>query len=893
MFGLSYDEGAVTKDALKELVRSAIREAERRNGATEQTPVSRFAKYKENPVDFFSDVLNHYLWSKQREICEALTKYDRVAVKSAHQVGKALTLDTPLPTPYGWTTMGEIQVGDKLYDERGKICRVTALSDIRIRDCYRIVFDDRSEICASGDHSWNVTSFLDRAKTRKNQKVRDWREHWNIGKTKTTIDLIEGGVDFDVRYNQSNWAIPLGLPIEGRFIDIGIPPYLLGIWLAEGTALNGSVTISHEDRDEIFSNLYSEGVEPVLRPSSMKNGAAVYNVPGLKSKLLELGLINNKHIPPAIMRSDYATRLSVLQGLMDGDGWKGEEGNKVKNRAAIALSNEKLANDVYELIVSLGFKVRVRTKLPVNTTNGKTGKLSYEMGFRPNVQVYRVKRKLDKCPGTDNTYQSSHTQRMIKSIERIDDALTKCITVDSPSRIFLAGRSFIPTHNSFLAGGVVTWWISSHPLRDAMAVTTAPTFPQVRSILWKEINRNHELGKLPGYTNQTEWFIDKEMVAFGRKPSDYSPAAFQGIHAKYLLGVLDEACGIPASLWPALESLVTNEGSKLLAIGNPDDPGTEFAKICKPGSGWHVIRISAFDSPAFTGEDVPSNVVERLVSRRWVEDMKRAWGENNPLYISKVLGEFPDVSDDTLVQPGWVADAVRRELPPESGDLNELGVDVARSIARNETVIYHRHGCQARLWKAIRTQDTMKIVGLIVQAVIETGARTIKVDDVGVGGGVTDRLKELVKEKSFNSPNPMSGVHVIGVNVGQPPIERRKDKKENIDPRVRYYNQKSQFSWELRERFREGLIDLDDDLDTQAQICAIRYENDSRGRLRIESKEDVQERLSKMGGMTGESGSPDRWDALVLVFAEVDERKPFVISDEALARSRIPMGARM
>lgn len=451
----------------------------------------------------------------------------------------------------------------------------------------------------------------------------------------------------------------------------------------------------------------------------------------------------------------------------------------------------------------------------------------------------------------------------------------------------VAVKSCHESGKSFVSGGIVAWWIAVHPPKEAMVVTTAPTFPQVRAILWKEINRNHARANLPGYTNQTEWLIDNELVAFGRKPEDNSPSAFQGIHAKHLLVVFDEACGVPRPLWDAGESLVANEGGKMLAIGNPDDPNTEFAAICRPGSGWHVITISAFDTPNLTGEKVPDVLKQMLISERWVEERKRRWGENSPIYLSKVLGEFPEVSDDSLVHPGWVSAAVARDLPPSPGDPNDLGVDVARSENRNETIIYHRYGDRARLWQALRTRDTMKIVGMVVQAAQETGARRIKVDDNGVGGGVTDRLTELAREREIDGRvNPFYGVQVIGVNVGVSAIERPSDRREKIDPRDRFVNLKSQLSWELRERFREGEIDLGDDLDTQVQICAIRYETNSKGKLKIESKEEVEERLRKLGGVTAESGSPDRWDALVLAFAEVEEKVPIVISDQLLALSR-------
>ena len=118
---------------------------------------------------------------------------------------------------------------------------------------------------------------------------------------------------------------------------------------------------------------------------------------------------------------------------------------------------------------------------------------------------------------------------------------------------------------------------------------------------------------------------NEELVAFGMKPDDFSPTAFQGIHAPFVLVLFDEACGIATPLWTAGESLVVNDESRMVAIGNPDDPTVEFAEICKPGSGWHVMEIGTFDSPNFTGESVPKRVAKQLIGRIYVEEKRRKW----------------------------------------------------------------------------------------------------------------------------------------------------------------------------------------------------------------------------------------------------------------------------
>lgn len=422
-----------------------------------------------------------------------------------------------------------------------------------------------------------------------------------------------------------------------------------------------------------------------------------------------------------------------------------------------------------------------------------------------------------------------------------------------------AVRSCHDSGKSFIAARAACWWIACHPPGEAFVVTSAPTFPQVRAILWREINRAHNRGQLPGYCNQVEWMLDNEIVAFGRKPSDEDPAAFQGIHARYVLVIFDEACGIPATLWDAADSLIANEGGRFLAIGNPDDPNTEFSRICQPGSGWNVIGISAFDTPNFTEEEVPDSLRPLLISQTWVEEKRRKWGVTSPVYISKVLGEFPEVSEDSLIPISWVRAAVERGTDQTilPGEPVEIGVDVARK-GRNETVLYLRRGSVGKLYAVGRKRDLMYVCGMVVNAVRETAAAKVKVDDTGLGGGVTDRLLEMQREGDF--PRTCT---IIPVNVGNKPL--------SDGSAERFFNLKAELCWQVRDRFESGDVSIDDDMDTQAQICAVRYSMNSKGKIVIESKDDLEERLRDVAGATGDSLSPDRFDALVLAFAELQE----------------------
>ena len=400
---------------------------------------------------------------------------------------------------------------------------------------------------------------------------------------------------------------------------------------------------------------------------------------------------------------------------------------------------------------------------------------------------------------------------------------------------------------SFTGSGATSWWLDVHELGSAFAVTTAPSWPQVEAILWREIRRRHREGNLPGrITLDCQWHMgeanskradsSEEMIAMGRKPADYDEDTFQGIHARYFMAVIDEACGIPESLWNSVLSLATNENARILALGNPDDPNSRFAKICKPGSGWKVIKISVFDTPNFTGEDtcavcgekLPEEMVESLVSPLWVEDRRRDWGEGSPIWVSKVLGEFPDVSDEYLISPALIEACHRNEL---SGlERGRYGADIAR-FGTDKSVVYRNRGGVLRLAREWSKQDTMSSAGNIAQIL---GPRNLPatIDVIGLGAGVYDRLRE----QRYNVA-PYQG------------------SQSAINPK-KFKNRRSESWWTFRELMEEGLIDLDPSDDVlAAQLGSVKWSVDSSGRIYIESKDDIRDR-----GLP----SPDRADAAVL-----------------------------
>jgi hypothetical protein len=403
---------------------------------------------------------------------------------------------------------------------------------------------------------------------------------------------------------------------------------------------------------------------------------------------------------------------------------------------------------------------------------------------------------------------------------------------------------------SRVASRAAAWWLETHPPGSARVVTTAPTGDQVKAILWSEINNAASVAEareqpFHGRINETEWKIGKQLVAFGRKPSDYNPHAFQGIHARYVLVILDEACGIIKHFWTAARAITTGEHCRILAIGNPDDPNSEFARVCASDK-WNVIKISAFDTPNFTGEPVPDELREVLVGPSYVEDMRTEYGEESPTYIAKVLGQFPSDSDDGVVRYSSLRACTAPEPIPRTDDQLlpvELGVDLG--AGGDETVIQERRGMVVgRVWRT-RTKEAMTAVGMIRNALEETGATSVKIDVIGIGWGVVGRLNELKSEGKI-------AASIVGVNVAEAASEPEK-----------YARLRSQIWWEIGRKLAEDRAIDFSQLEEQyrdklfSQLVAPKYTHDSSGRIVVEPKDETKKRLGR---------SPDNADGLLLAF---------------------------
>jgi replicative DNA helicase len=373
--------------------------------------------------------------------------------------GKGLALDTPLPTPSGWTTMGEVEVGDTLFDEEGKPCRVTNTSPIRRLDCYRVKFSDGTELVADGDHLWQ--GFITKATTyygKRAREAQDFRDVWD------STEVV------DMRTIASNMAgggagprIPSARPLDLPEADLPLDPYLLGVWLGDGDSRIG--WISNPD-DDIHDEIARRGYAIVDKTNQQR--CRRYKVEGLTDGLRVLGLLQNKRVPDIYLRGSEQQRRDLLAGLLDTDGWAPAEGGR---RVLFEVMSKPLAMGVRELAHSLGWKVSWQTKRA--KLNGRDMGTVWRVSIHAGQQPFKLGFKAARWNG-DLGQAKRCTRRTIVFVEPVDSVPTRCLSVDSSRSLYLATDAFIPTHNT---QGLVRSSVQAYAAGDVVLMNSLEMSP--------------------------------------------------------------------------------------------------------------------------------------------------------------------------------------------------------------------------------------------------------------------------------------------------------------------------------------------------------------------------------------------------------------------------------
>lgn len=374
------------------------------------------------------------------------------------RTGKCLDVNTPIPVPTGWKKMGDLKAGDKVFGTNGAQITVLAAHEVKHGlPCFEVKLSDGSSLIADSEHLWGVERFY--------WKAPNWR--YEVLTTQQLIyDLTygqrkDGGYRF--RYRIRNCA-PLRCKEAGLYID----PYMLGVWLGNGSAGAASICSHNDDVSHYETAARTAGHTAESIPDGENTSTTRFDLLStnpddplgtFSQRLKTMRLMNNKHIPDEYLRASFEQRMALLRGLMDTDGYPGG-----KDHTAVEFStvNERFCGQFVELVRSLGMKPIAKCKETTWVHNGdRRFGTAYRVTFSvpQGIEVFTLprKRKAAGCASIDIGY------RQIVSITPVESRPVRCIQVDSRDSLFLAGDGFIPTHNTV---GLLLGWMAHTIVND-------------------------------------------------------------------------------------------------------------------------------------------------------------------------------------------------------------------------------------------------------------------------------------------------------------------------------------------------------------------------------------------------------------------------------------------
>lgn len=344
---------------------------------------------------------------------------------------KGLPLDTKIPTIEGWSTIKELKKGDYIFDKDGYPTKIINKSDIHYNPCYKITFDNGKSITADHEHRWLI-SF----KKNKSKKRPDGYEHVVM----TTEEIYCYLENLEERRSDLIPKILNPKPLECPEEELPIDPYVLGVWLGDGSKACGLVTQAKGSPvwEEIKRRGYELGENSQHNPD--RENVEMRTIYGLRTELVNLNLLNNKHIPDIYQRASFQQRLDLLRGFMDTDGYF----HAKRKRFVMATGQEWQKDCMITLLATFGIKTTVFEYYTKYNDDGKKFKV-WDVCFSTDLFNPFLTRNQDIIQVGN---QNNRTFRNIEKVEIVETVPTQCLEVDSPSHTFLCTEEMIVTHNT-------------------------------------------------------------------------------------------------------------------------------------------------------------------------------------------------------------------------------------------------------------------------------------------------------------------------------------------------------------------------------------------------------------------------------------------------------------
>ncbi len=856
-------------------------EYRRRRGLLEAS--KRSVRYRDDPGAYAREILGIEWWCKQIDIANSIHHNRRTVVYAGHSVGKCVTVGEIIELADGTPVPAEDLVGRQFsvwsINDRFETRPSQAFAaDNGVQPVAHLYTESGRRICRTLNHPLLTAPSRFGSGKRTSIGEPTWQPISNL----RPGDVV---------------LVPAISPVRGdrRMPEhhVRILAYLIGNGSLEKTAVNISQPAG-VGLDEFRRDIEAEGCtlakihgrdsvdwRVARREGSKRN--PVYDL------VREHGLwhsgARDKHIPAAIWQLPLNQLAEFLSRLYATDGWAYAISDG--DRAEIGYCSVSLAlcEAIQRLLLRFGVTATIREKKTSWSHNGERrngNAYSCDILNRSGIERFAnqigifgkeraVSRAVEIVQSRNSKVRDWRTRlapagfrwERIKKIVSAGEQSTVAITVPGDHTYL----THFVEHNTHSMGGIVQWHFDCWD--PSITLTTAPSWSSIHDLLWGELKSQRPHGAAGRLLDLR---LDGGPMHYAAGHNAESGSGFQGRHEARVLVVLDEAMGVPPYIWEATNAMMTSPDCRVIALGNPTETSGEYYDI-RENPDWSVVTISCLDHPniaaELAGKPAP---FPKAVSLMWVQEMIRThcmrtssptadafefpprsgqWWDPDDVFRSRVLGLFPRQSAQGIWSEAWLIKARDGGLTWKADAQPEIGADIAR-YGDDHTTLYGRRGPVVTDRESYAKQDTMETVGRIVRLADKMAADCacdglridpkrieIKVDDTGLGGGVTDRLKEL-------------SYRVAGIDFGG----------KAVDPEE-FFNRGSEMWFGAAYRARDMRLDLSrlpDDVYRRlsAELRARRYKIQSDKTLRAESKDDIKKRIGR---------SPDDADALVLAFA--------------------------
>jgi hypothetical protein len=679
----------------------------------------------------------------------------------SRQTGKALDINTKIPTPEGIRLMGELKTGDKVFNEFGNECTIKFAHPIEYnRPCYKITFDTGETVIADEEHLWFTQTLSDR-KSKRN------------GSVKTTKELL---VKIKNSENSPYHRIPYALNgIEYNEKDFILDPYILGLWLGDGHTAGGRIISGKRDIDDILQIL-SEKCDFGLHKKHDGNvNITLKNLnnsgESLHIKLRNLNLIGNKHIPDEYFYGSRQQRLELLKGLIDSDGYI----DKRNGIATFYNKNLNLVMQVDKLLKSLGYKTTYREKEA--KLNGKSYGICGSINFKPREEVCKLSFKKQRLKLNFNTTSECRNQwHYIMDIEKVDSVPVRCITVDNPSGMFLFGENNIPTHNSTICTIFCLWTAIFFP--DQRIILVANKESTAKEI-FKRIRMAYE--NLPNWLKSpvTYYGMESMELANGSRIGITTTTGTAGRGSAANLLFIDEADWIEANLldefWASVYPIISSsKKSKIIMASTPRDTSGLFYKLydgsTRLTNNWKSMKIKWDEVP---GRD-----------EKWMKETMASIGDAN-VWRREFEVEFDEVGESALdveafemmktlvTEPKYILedDCYNIWYPASDEKSYVAGVDISEGLGRDSTCIQILDVTEPRNIIQVACYNNNKIspsefTPKLFEILEQWGRPYVLIERNNCGGQVVDNLKRIYDYENIVSWGIKEAVNRKNMQLG-------------------------------------------------------------------------------------------------------------------------------